>query len=67
MATPAVRNLIRQARHPQLHTAIQTGEAAGMQTMNQALAALLRQDRIALRDALASSPNRKELQEMVGR
>ncbi len=67
VATPAVRNLIRQAKNQQLQTAIQTGEASGMQTMNQALAALVRQRRVALQDALACSANRKELQEMVAR
>ena len=67
VATPAVRNLIRQAKNPQLHTAIQTGEASGMQTMNQALAALLRQRRIGLQDALEHSPHRRELQEMAAR
>ena len=67
VATPAVRNLIRQAKNPQVYTAIQTGEASGMQTLNQALAALLRQRRISLQDALERSPNRRELQEMAGR
>ncbi|MXY16243.1 MAG: hypothetical protein F4Y57_04395 [Acidobacteria bacterium] len=67
VATPAVRNLIRQAKNPQLYTAIQTGEATGMQTMNQALAALVRQRRINMQDALERSPNRRELQEMAGR
>lgn len=67
VATPAVRNMIRQAQNPQLQTAIQTGEAYGMQTMNQALAALVRQRRVTLQDALARSANRKELQEMVAR
>ena len=65
VATPAVRNLIRQAKNQQLQTAIQTGDACGMQTMNQALAALVRQRRISLQDALARSAYRRELQEMV--
>ena len=67
VATPAVRNLIRQAKNQQLQTAIQTGGASGMQTMNQALAALVRQGLIALRDALDRSANRKELQELIAR
>ena len=67
VATPAVRNLIRQAKSPQLYTAIQTGEASGMQTLNQALAALLRRRRIDMQDALERSPNRRELQELAGR
>ena len=67
VATPAVRNLIRQAKNQQLQTAIQTGEASGMQTMNQALAALVRQRRIALQEALVRSTNRRELQELVAR
>ena len=67
VATPAVRNLIRQAKNQQLHTAIQTGDASGMQTMNRALAALVRQRRVTLQEALARSANRKELREMVAR
>mgnify|MGYP001794356510 CR=1 FL=1 len=36
-ATPAIRNLIREDKVAQMYSAIQTGQAVGMQTMDQAL------------------------------
>ena len=67
VATPAVRNLIRQAKSQQLQTVIQTGETHGMQTMNQALAALVRRGRVSAEQALAHASSRRELQEMLAR
>ncbi|EKT4521613.1 PilT/PilU family type 4a pilus ATPase [Pseudomonas putida] len=40
VATPAVRNLIREGRMAQLQSVMQTGAAAGMKTMEMALQAL---------------------------
>jgi len=37
IATPAIRNLIRENKIPQIETAIQTGSATGMQTIEQSL------------------------------
>ena len=37
LATPAIRNLVREARVAQLYSAIQTGAQYGMQTLDQAL------------------------------
>lgn len=37
VATPAVRNLIREGRMAQLHSVMQTGAAAGMRTMEMAM------------------------------
>ena len=37
MGTPAIRNLIREAKVAQMYSAIQTGGALGMQTMDQCL------------------------------
>ena len=37
VSTPAVRNLIREHRLAQLHSAMQTGQSLGMQTFEQAL------------------------------
>jgi twitching motility protein PilT len=42
VATPAVRNLIREAKLHQLPSVMQSGSQFGMQTMDQALAALVR-------------------------
>jgi twitching motility protein PilT len=44
--TPAVRNLIREGKTHQIYSAIQTGGEHGMQTMDAALAELVRAGRI---------------------
>ena len=41
MATPAIRNLIREDKIAQMYSAIQTGQQLGMQTLDQCLADLL--------------------------
>lgn len=58
VATPAVRNLIRENRLAQLYTVMQTGAAQGMQTLDQSLVQLVRQGRAIPEDArwLARSP-----------
>jgi twitching motility protein PilT len=43
LATPAIRNLVREARVAQLYSVIQTGAQYGMQTLDQALKDLLAQ------------------------
>ena len=37
VGTPAIRNLIREDKVAQMYSAIQTGSALGMQTMDQCL------------------------------
>ena len=44
--TPAVRNLIREGKTHQIYSALQTGGAHGMQTMDAALVDLVRQGKI---------------------
>ena len=39
--TPAIRNLIREDKVAQKHSAIQTGQAIGMQIMDQCLKGLV--------------------------
>ncbi|MFT7371471.1 MAG: twitching motility protein PilT [Oleiphilaceae bacterium] len=41
MGTPAIRNLIREGKVAQMYSAIQTGAALGMQTLDQCLQELL--------------------------
>lgn len=55
IATSAVRNLIREEKTHQLHSAIQTGAAYGMQTMDQALKHYLEQGKISREEALANA------------
>ena len=42
MPTPAIRNLIREAKTHQIYAAIQTSGSVGMQTMDADLARLVR-------------------------
>src|SRR5699024_2938688 len=48
VSTPAIRNLIREGKTAQMYSAIQTGQAAGMQTMSQCLQQLSDQGKVAL-------------------
>lgn len=65
IATPAIRNLIREGRTYQLMNAIHTGSQYGMQTMNQALLGLYRNQVISREEALARSPDTEELGGML--
>ncbi len=53
MATPGVRNLIRKGEDHQLYNAISTSRNAGMITMEQSLAEMVRAGRITTEVALA--------------
>lgn len=55
IGTPAIRNLIRENKIAQMHSAIQTGSHAGMQTMDQCLKQLLTKGLISRETALNSS------------
>ena len=59
VATPAVRNLVREGKSHQLLTVIQTGAKAGMQSMDAALRDLCRAGVVADEEALmrASDPD----------
>ncbi len=53
IATPAIRNLIREGKPHQIHSAVQTGSQHGMQTMDQALCLLYKRGLISVETALA--------------
>jgi twitching motility protein PilT len=65
LATPAVRNLIREGKTYQLMNVIQTGAQYGMQTLDQALLALYRKGLISREEALARSVDKEELKERL--
>ena len=68
VATPAIRNLIRDDKIHQIYGTMQTGqEKLGMQTMNQSLARLVEKRLITLETAIAASSMRDELQDMINR
>ena len=64
--TPAVRNLIREGKTHQITSTMQTGSGVGMQTMDAALAALVRAGTITQRLAEARSSSPEELKRLLG-
>jgi len=58
IGTPAIRNLIREGKVAQMYSAIQTGQAAGMQTLDQCLKELVKQGLITREDARTRAQNK---------
>jgi twitching motility protein PilT len=61
VATPAVRNLIREGRTNQLRNVIVTGQRDGMQTLEASLSALVKQGAISVADARSRSSHPEDL------
>jgi twitching motility protein PilT len=59
VATPAVRNLVREGKTFQLPSVIQTGIKEGMQTLEQSLSDLVLSGRVTEEDALAKAPDKE--------
>ena len=66
VATPAIRNLIREAKVHQIYSAIQAGGRYGMQTMDHALARLVATGKISVDMALQRCHDVQELQRLMG-
>jgi twitching motility protein PilT len=64
--TPAVRNLIREAKSHQLYSVLQTGAAHGMQTMDASLAGLVRSGKITKQMAESRAHSVEELRRLIG-
>ena len=62
VATPAVRNLIREAKVPQMYSAIQTGQNIGMQTLDQCLLDLLKRGIVSKQEAASKAANKDSFQ-----
>ncbi|AYA66618.1 MULTISPECIES: type IV pilus twitching motility protein PilT [unclassified Alteromonas] len=58
---PAIRNLIREDKVPQMYSVIQTGQAHGMQTMDQALQKLVALGVVSHQDAAAKSTDKNKM------
>src|SRR6187401_1774918 len=58
VGTPAIRNLIREAKDAQMYSAIQTGQALGMQTLDQNLQELVKRNLISLPEARSKAANK---------
>jgi twitching motility protein PilT len=65
VATPGVRNLIREGKTHQIYSAMQAGAQHGMQTMDQSLAGLVRSGKVAMGTAIERSANEDDLRRLV--
>jgi len=64
-ASPAIRNLIREAKAHQITSMIQTSANLGMQTMDQCLRDMYVRGTISLDEALRRAMNPTELEKMI--
>ncbi|HEX6633025.1 MAG TPA: type IV pilus twitching motility protein PilT [Usitatibacter sp.] len=58
IGTPAIRNLIREAKVAQMYSSIQTGQALGMQTLDQNLQDLVKRNLISIPEARTKAANK---------
>ena len=65
VATPAIRNLIREEKIHQIYSAMQAGQKFGMQTMNQSLLNLVQRGTIAREEALNRTMDPQELTQLM--
>ena len=66
VATPAVRNLIREGKTHQIYSAMQAGGKYGMQTMDMSLAALVKSGRVSMEMALEKCANEDDMRRLIG-
>ncbi len=59
LGTPAIRNLIRENKIPQMVSVMQTGQREGMQTLDMNMQQLVQQRKITQQSALEKAQNKK--------
>ena len=67
VATPAIRNLIREGKTHQIYSALQAGAKSGMQTMDAHLAQLVRTGRVDYDVAREKCHHDEDFQRLCGR
>ena len=67
LATPAVRNLIREGKTHQIYTSMQAGGKFGMQVMDQHLAELVKKNKVTYEMALERCHHVEEFNRLTGR
>jgi twitching motility protein PilT len=60
ICTPAIRNLIREDKVAQMYSAIQTGASIGMQTLDQCLARLVKENAITREAAYEKAAHKEQ-------
>jgi len=66
VATPAIRNLIRERSVEQIPTAIQTGIQYGMHTMDMSLKILFENGMISYEEAITRVKSKEEFEQLLG-
>ena len=66
VATPGIRNLVREGKVHQIYSAMQAGGRYGMQTMDMSLAAHVKAGRVSQQMAFERCHDPEELQRLVG-
>ena len=61
IGTPAIRNLIRENKIAQMYSAIQTGQAFGMQTLDQDLQRLVQSNVVTKEEAASKAANKDNI------
>ncbi len=62
IGTPAIRNLIRESKIAQMYSAIQTGQAHGMKTLDQDLQRLVNENQVSRKEAASKAANKDSIQ-----
>ncbi|HVL90755.1 MAG TPA: PilT/PilU family type 4a pilus ATPase, partial [Actinomycetota bacterium] len=67
VATPAIRNLIREGKSHMIYSALQAGAKFGMQSMDQSLGELVRLGKISYQLGLERAHNAEDFNKLSGR
>jgi twitching motility protein PilT len=67
VATPAIRNLIREGKTHQIYSSMQAGGKFGMQTLDQHLAELVRTRRITVEQGMEKCHHIEDFSRLIGR
>jgi twitching motility protein PilT len=67
VATPAVRNLVREGKTHQIYSAMQAGAQQGMHTLDQHLAELVKAGRISYETGLERAHHAEDFNRLTGR
>jgi twitching motility protein PilT len=67
VATPAIRNLVREGKTHQIYSAMQAGAKFGMQTMDQHLAELVKKGRITYETGIEKCHHVEDFNRLCGR
>jgi twitching motility protein PilT len=66
IATPAIRNLVREGKTHQIYSSMQAGGKFGMQTMDQSLAELVKAGKVSMETAIERCSNVEDLRRLSG-